>query len=319
MSQDSHDKSRRTSIEAAACGRLDALLADVPGLAAAIGDLSAISRQDGLSNEVFRIDGSRGEFILRLERPSLRGRVDRLTEAAFARRAADLGLGPSVVLVEPGRGLMLLQALPDARPLASDDRADPGEAVLLGVALRKLHQAAGLSAGRLCPEDLIAGLRARVPAARLSALQTQVVDAAMAAARQLGADPVHPVPSHCDPVPQNVLLSGGRLWLIDFEYAALADPAWDLAYAGLEAGYGAAARMALLTGYCAGDFPAAAKLALRVGRMRPVCDVVSALWALDQAEAGNPATDFTAYAQARLARAQTALDQQGKPSGKDDD
>ncbi|WP_106754765.1 phosphotransferase [Pannonibacter carbonis] len=311
MSQDSPDKSRRVSIEAAACGRLDAVLADVPGLAAAIGDLSAISRQDGLSNEVFRIDGSRGEFVLRLERASLRGRVDRRAEAAFARRAADLGLGPSVVLADPERGVMLLQALPEARPLASGDRADPGEAVLLGVALRKLHQAEGLVASPLHPEELIAGLRARVPAARLSALQTQVVEAAMAAARELGADPVHPVPSHCDPVPQNVLLSGGRLWLIDFEYAALADPAWDLAYAGLEAGYGAAARMALLTGYCAGDFPAAAKLALRVGEMRPVCDVVSALWALDQAEAGNPATDFTAYAEARLARARTALDRSG--------
>lgn len=288
-------------------GRLADLLARNPDLARAIGGVCAAARQDGLSNEVFRVDGGNGSFILRLERTGQQGRVDRAQEEAFARRAAALGLGPEVVCCDPAQGFMLLRALPGARPLAQGDAADLAEATQLGVALRRLHSDQLLRGAELDPVALITVQRSRLRREALPISQAAVIDGAIEVARALQADAVARVPSHCDLVPQNVLLSGGRLWLIDFEYAACADPAWDLAYAGLEADYAAPARMALLSAYCAGDFPAAAKLALRVGRMRPICDVVSALWAMEQAQQGNPATDFAAYAEQRFRRAEAGL------------
>ena len=42
------------------------------------------------------------------------------------------------------------------------------------------------------------------------------------------------MPSHCDLVPANCLDDGSRTQLVDWEYAGMNDPAWDLAYFALE-------------------------------------------------------------------------------------
>ncbi|NBN63423.1 choline/ethanolamine kinase family protein [Pannonibacter tanglangensis] len=284
------------------------VLVALPELQRVIGPICAIAALSGFGNEVFRVDGDRGSFILRIERPSLKGRVDRHLEAAYARRAEALGFGPQVLFADPARGVMLLRAVPDARPLGAGDAADPAEAAQLGALLRRLHTDVTLSGARFDPAAWLAARRpALMAAGLLDGDALAVARAVEDLARQEGGAAGPAVPSHCDLVPQNVLLSQGRLWLIDFEYAGRADPAWDLAYAGLEAAYGGAARMALLAGYCAGDLAAAARLAPRVARMRPVCDVVSAFWALEQMAAGNPAADFASYADTRLARAAGAL------------
>ena len=57
------------------------------------------------------------------------------------------------------------------------------------------------------------------------------------------------VPSHCDPVPENILDNGTRLFLIDWEYAGMNDPAWDLAYLALEGGLGPDDESAMLAAY----------------------------------------------------------------------
>src|SRR5262249_13394037 len=58
-------------------------------------------------------------------------------------------------------------------------------------------------------------------------------------------------PCHIDPSPANVLASGAvaTIHLIDWEYAALGEPAWDLAGLSIEAGFGAMEDRALLAAY----------------------------------------------------------------------
>ena len=68
------------------------------------------------------------------------------------------------------------------------------------------------------------------------------------------ADADHPqaVPSHRDPVLGNLLLDERRLWLIDWEYSAMASPYWDLAILCNEAGLDLAQSRRLLQAYCVG-------------------------------------------------------------------
>jgi thiamine kinase-like enzyme len=63
------------------------------------------------------------------------------------------------------------------------------------------------------------------------------------------------VPSHRDPVLGNLLLTDNRLWLIDWEYSAMASPYWDLAILCNEAELDLAQSRLLLQAYCA-DGPA---------------------------------------------------------------
>ena len=60
-----------------------------------------------------------------------------------------------------------------------------------------------------------------------------------------------PVPSHNDLVLENLLLAADRVWLIDWEFAAMASPYWDLATLCNAADLDYAGSLRLLHAYCA--------------------------------------------------------------------
>jgi thiamine kinase-like enzyme len=60
------------------------------------------------------------------------------------------------------------------------------------------------------------------------------------------------VPSHRDPVLGNLLLTDERLWLIDWEYSAMASPYWDLAILCNEADLDLQQSRRMLQAYCVG-------------------------------------------------------------------
>ena len=59
--------------------------------------------------------------------------------------------------------------------------------------------------------------------------------AIMRAEAELARDAGVLVPIHGDPVPGNVLVAPHGIVLIDWDFAGMGDPAWDLAYFALEA------------------------------------------------------------------------------------
>jgi thiamine kinase-like enzyme len=109
------------------------------------------------------------------------------------------------------------------------------------------------------------------------------------------------VPSHGDPSPGNCLMRDERLWLIDWEFSAMSDPAWDLAYAVLEHQMTADQESVFLQAYAGAgpDLPDADRL----GIMKAKCDAVSALWALEQVAAGREGALFLPFARQRRKRA----------------
>lgn len=267
---------------------LAAALATCPPLAEVLrreaGKLLGVERVSGLSNHVFRLTGEAGSFILRVERPENRGLVDRHVEAAFARTAERLGLGPRVVFSAPGQGLMLTAEVAGARPLAA---AGVPEAEGLGTLLARLHGSASAFQDGNRPPVFVPALRLEdmiLPAPANGAAPADLALLREAASTLAAMPQVPPVPCHCDLVPGNILLDEGRLWLIDWEYAGWSDPAWDLAYAVLECGLDKMAEEALLQSHAAGLAGGADtdRVRQRVQAMKPVCDGISALWALGQ-------------------------------------
>jgi len=61
---------------------------------------------------------------------------------------------------------------------------------------------------------------------------------ASAARTALESHPMELVPSHCDPLCENFLDTGERMYLIDYEYAGNNDPMWDLGDLSVEAQFG---------------------------------------------------------------------------------
>jgi thiamine kinase-like enzyme len=104
---------------------------------------------------------------------------------------------------------------------------------------------------------------------------------------------------------ENFLDTGTRLWIVDWEYAGMNDPMWDLGDLSVEGGFDASQDMALLTAYF-GRPPSAPDH----GRMviyKAMCDLLWTLWGLIQHANANPADDFLAYANNRFARCKALM------------
>ena len=123
--------------------------------------------------------------------------------------------------------------------------------------------------------------------------------------RTLAARPSRWVACHCDPLCENFLDTGERMWLVDWEYSGMNDPMWDLGDLSVEGQFDDAQDEALLAAYFDGDVPAQER-----GRMviyKAMCDYLWTLWGLIQLANGNPADDFRAYADGRFARCQALV------------
>ena len=68
-------------------------------------------------------------------------------------------------------------------------------------------------------------------------LGREIDEAAMRAA--LARNPVPLVPCHCDPLCENFIDTGARMWVVDWEYSGMNDPMWDLGDLSVEGGFDA--------------------------------------------------------------------------------
>lgn len=168
---------------------------------------------------------------------------DARREAAVLRALEGRRVAPSLRAVRPrpGGGAALALDRLQGGPWPSD--ASATLAAALGALLGRLHRAA-LPPG-VTLERLPALPSGHVPqggpqAAALRGLRRFLV------AQERGLPPARPVLCHGDLKPENLLVRGRALALVDFERACLADPAWELACAMDRLELDAPARAALL-------------------------------------------------------------------------
>ena len=85
------------------------------------------------------------------------------------------------------------------------------------------------------------------------------------------------VPCHNDPLCENwILQEGGKMYLIDWEYAGMNDPMWDLADLSIEAGYSDEMDRRLLESYLGRDVRPEEKEAFQINKV--LIDYLWSLW-----------------------------------------
>ena len=209
--------------------RLEEALAWVPGYEPGL--TIAQPLPSGVHNRAFRIDTREGCFVLRLQpdgRAAILG-ANRQREAALHAAAATHGLAPGVVYADPG-GQCLVTEYVAGRRWSADDMQDPAALERLGHLLRTLH---AIDPPRVAPLRIDALIRqhcrrlARAFPAERAALRRLVADCA-AQLEAIGSSRRRPAIVHNDLHHSNII-DGPRLVLIDWEYAGVGDPLFDLA------------------------------------------------------------------------------------------
>lgn len=282
----------------------------LPGFTPELARAARLTPLAGLTNRVFLVELADRSFCLRIPAPGTEAIIDRRAEETNARLAAAAGVAPEVVYFGED-GAMLTAFVPGEALTPVRLRQTPGALKRAAVAMRTLHERAADFAGVYRVFDTMQSYMALLDerGAALPASNRRLLSEATALRDALAAHPVRLRPCHCDPTGRNLIDTGERVWLIDWEYAAMNDPMWDLAYFSVESDLEAPADLDLLTAYL-GRPPSEAENA-RLTVIKAVCDLLSALWALVQEAEGNRVTDFPAYARRTFRRAAARMAEPG--------
>jgi thiamine kinase-like enzyme len=257
----------------------------------------AVPLDGGITNRNYRVRFGATDYMVRLpgKDTALLG-IDRAAEWIANQAAADLAIAPPVAAA--GDDYLVTRFIP-CRPVSAGElAADPADAAR---ALRAFHDRGPDLPTRFwvpeLAEDYAAIVRARggsLPAEYEHACRTA---AAIAAARPLSAA----VPCHNDLLTANLIRdSGGRLLLVDWEYAGMGDPYFDLGNLAINNDFDDAADARLLSAYL-GRPPDAGALA-SLWLMRAMSDVREATWGVVQGAISELDFDFGAYAEEHFAR-----------------
>lgn len=276
------------------------VLSGIHGLAAT----GTIARLGGLTNRVYRT----GDLCLRLPGAGTEEYIDRRNEAIAAREAARAGVSPEVLHADPSTGIMVTRFIEGAVTMSPNAfRMRAGSPARAGEVLAKLHRSGAIFPFRFelfaMIEDYLRILSAKE--VDLPKGYHDVVVEAEGIKQVLAKHPLPLAPCHCDPLCENFLDTGERMWLVDWEYSGMNDPMWDMGDLSVEGGFSSEQDEAMLTAY----FGHEARPADR-GRMviyKAMCDLLWTLWGLIQLANGNPAGDFRAYADNRFDRCRTLM------------
>lgn len=285
-------------------------LARVPSFKDVPPERIAAERLGGLTNRNYKVTLDGASYVLRVAGEGTSAYIDRKVEAHNARVAAAAGVGAEVVFFDPADGLMLCRYLKGTDTMTPEAfRTTPGAPARAARALKRMHdcgQAFEFRFELFSMIDEYLGVLAKL-GATLPDGYHDVVEEAGAVRRVLNTRPGRLAPCHCDPLCENFLDDGARMWVVDWEYSGMNDPIWDLGDLSVEAGFAEAHDWEMMTAYCGGA-PSAAIF----GRMvvyKAMCDLLWTLWGLIQHANGNPAEDFWAYAVARFERCKALMEQ----------
>jgi len=229
--------------------------------------------------------------------------IDRAVELHNARAAAQAGVSADILWADPRTGVMISRCIDPAvtmtPALFTSRQNSPARA---GQALARLHSSGEDFETRF---ELFAMIDnyLEILAGKDTALPEgydEIVRAAAPVKQALADRPVPLAPCHCDPLCENFLDDGTRMWIVDWEYSGMNDPLWDLGDLSVEAGFDAARDMEMLHAYF-GSAPTPAQQS-RMVIYKAMCDLLWTLWGLIQHADGNPAEDFWAYATERFER-----------------
>ncbi len=241
----------------------------------------------GITNRNFKVRAGGEDFVLRVggKDTELLG-IDRDVEHAASLAAFRLGIGPEVVgFLEP-EGYLVTRFV----------EGETGRVTTAGAAglLRRLHGAPPI-AGRF---DAFRVVEAYAEIARSHGVALPAgFQGAKAIADRIEAQrgPVALVPCHNDLLAANFIGDGKRVWIVDWEYAGMGDPAFDLANFAVSNELDEAGDRELLAAYGGADLTAHIL-------MRFISDFREAMWGLVQQAVADIDFDFAGYCAAHFDR-----------------
>jgi len=263
-------------------------------------DLEALSA--GMISATYRVARDGVAYTLKVAADERLVGLDPAWELGVLERAGRIGVAPRVVYADPGRAVLITRWVPGRSwsPREVKAAANLGNMAEL---LRKVHALSVPAPPRMIAPLQWIEIYAKALSRRDLKSDPALRTAALARAELL-PNPPHPgrVVCHSDLHTENLLQENESLILLDWEYAHVADPLWDLAGWSANNDFEADVQWSLLTHYL-GSAPSSSQW-LRFKSLLWLYDYVCLLWSqlyLDlRREAANGIAERARFLDARL-------------------
>ena len=257
--------------------------------------------EGGITNANFRVDVRGDAFVVRIpgrETASLgidRGREHACTVAAFR-----TGIGPEVTAFLEPEGVLVTRFIPGTAVAA----VDAAMLARVGASLARVHAGSPFP-GEFRPfGTVIDYLRRCGPAAALPEGFASALARAETVAHALSVHAPPDAPCHNDLLAANFIDDGRLIRILDWEYAAMGDPFFDLGNLAANLELDETAVRVLLES----SIGQVSETALaRVSLMRILSDLREAMWGQLQLTLSDLDFDFAAYARRHFTRCAAAL------------
>ena len=274
--------------------QLVAAMQRVPELAGRELVLTALS--GGITNRNFlvSIPGTDDRYVIRLagNDTHLLG-ISREVEHAATVAAAGVGVGPEVTAFIRPEGYLVTRFI-DGSPVSDEAVHQPVTLERVAQSLRRVHQGPPIP-GLFVPLRIVDAYRALAAARGVRIPEAYEIAAAIGRRIEVAclANPVQLRPCHNDLLNANFIDDGARIRIVDWEYAGMGDPFFDLGNFSINHELTPDEDAHLLGAY--GDIGRTDHLA-RLTLMRVVSDFREAMWGVLQQGISTLDVDFVAYA-----------------------
>lgn len=272
-----------------------------------LGPLSGepVALDGGITNRNYRVTLGARECVVRLpgKDTDLLG-IDREAERIANTAAAELGIAPAVALALED---CLVTEFVACAAVSKQEVADGVEEI--AAQLRAFHDSPTSLPTRFWVPDLLDSY-AEIVRLRGGTLPDEYAHVVSVAKRIEAALPLtDPRPCHDDLLPGNIIRaqSDGRLMIVDWEYAGMGDPRFDLGNLAVNNDLDDAAEERLLAAYHRAKQSDSQRAALKL--MRVLSDAREGAWGVVQAHVSELDFDFRGYAAEHFERLRAAVEQ----------
>lgn len=276
---------------------LEEVIARIPGWTGAGVVTSALG--GGITNLNYRVDVDRESFVVRIpgKDSELLG-IDRRREYACTLAASQSGVGPEVVHFLEAGGVLVTRFIA-GRGMSVEEIRRPTAIRRVAESLRRFHSGPPFPGAFSAFETVQEYLRISRSGAPLPATIDRMVERAKTIDEVIRAVPRPLRPCHNDLLLANFLDDGHLIRIVDWEYAAMGDPYFDLGNFAVHQGLSETQEMVLLDAYLG---QATAPDLARVKLMKILSDLREAMWAMVQVTISTLDYDFVAYGQKHFDR-----------------
>lgn len=215
----------------------------------------ALTRLGGMTNHTYHVSTEKGEYLLRIAGQSTEAIISRANERISNELACRLGIDAEMIYFGDD-GIKIMKYLPDAVTMTPALLKQPDHIRRAAHVLKTLHSCGQDTGVHFDVIDMAQRYERFIEKNHLvlftdqAAIKQKMMDIR---SRVEMAGLIQLAPCHNDTWCENWLLCGERLYLVDWEYAGMNDPMWDLADLSLETEYDEDQDQLLLRAYFGRD------------------------------------------------------------------